>query len=91
VRSGHRLPNPDAGALTGYMTGKANNRLWLSPTKQDAKAAFAAKQYLLRALIADEHLDGAGWLPPWPGPQARRPMAGPTADHSGGTAAADSR
>jgi hypothetical protein len=28
--------------------------------KQDAKAAFAPKQYLLTALIADQHLDDAG-------------------------------
>ena len=37
VRSGHWPPNPDAGALTGYMTGKANIRLWLSPTSKMPK------------------------------------------------------
>src|SRR5215831_7593861 len=31
-----------------------------SVTDQDAKATFTAKQYLLTALIADQHLDDAG-------------------------------
>jgi hypothetical protein len=49
--------------------------------KQDAKAAFAAKQYLLRALIADEHLDDAGLAA-----SLARPASSPTNGWSGRSA-----